>query len=165
MPRKSSQVVFYNESREGSRWPQIILLIHCNLSLNSKFAVSSYNALTCSIQKVSRSCLLSRAQQRSWQNCQMSTSALLLRFFELCCIFFTRIIFTVISQDNSFNSFGQGWKPAAHGPNTARVNIGMDRIRIFVTQFTVQNHVKTKLCDKQVLKMGCNKKTPSLIVR
>ena len=39
------------------------------------------------------------------------------------------------------------------------------RIRIFVTQFSVQNHFKTKLPVKQVLMVGCSKKPPSLIVR
>ena len=39
------------------------------------------------------------------------------------------------------------------------------RIRVLVTQFRVQNQVKMKLDDKQVLKVGCNKKPPSLIVR
>jgi len=42
---------------------------------------------------------------------------------------------------------------------------GMACIRIFVTQFRVQNHAKTKLHDKQVLKVGCNKKPPYLISR
>ena len=41
----------------------------------------------------------------------------------------------------------------------------MTRIRIFFTQFRVQSQVKTKLHDKQVLNVGCNKKPPSLIVR
>jgi len=35
----------------------------------------------------------------------------------------------------------------------------------FVTQFRTQNHVKTKLHDKEVLKIVCHKKTLSLIVR
>jgi len=38
-------------------------------------------------------------------------------------------------------------------------------IIIFVTQFGVQNHIKTKFRDMQVLKVGCNQKPPYLVVR
>jgi len=37
-------------------------------------------------------------------------------------------------------------------------------MRILVTQFRVQNHVKMKLHNNQVFKVGCNT-PPSLIVR
>jgi len=41
----------------------------------------------------------------------------------------------------------------------------MTRISILVTQFRVESRAKTKLHDKQVLKIACHKKTLSLELR
>jgi len=46
-----------------------------------------------------------------------------------------------------------------------RVKLDIACIRIFLTQVKVKNRVIMKIHDEQVLKIGCFKKPPSLIVR
>jgi len=47
---------------------------------------------------------------------------------------------------------GSGGKPAAAGQMRPALTLDMTRIRIFIIQFRVQDRVKTKLRDKQVLR-------------
>jgi len=48
--------------------------------------------------------------------------------------------------------YGSGGEPAA-------------RVGIFLTQFRVQNRVKTKLHDQEVLEVACHKKLLSVVLR
>jgi len=61
-------------------------------------------------------------------------------------------------------SVRQGFNPGVVNLRSAWT-FDMARIRIFVTQFVVQDRVKTKLHDKQVLKIVCHKKPLFLVVK